>query len=168
MDYEPNVDGVLWFVAEGWGAVRSAFPDARLLVVGSRPCAAIRALDGTDGIEVTGRVDAIPPWLDRGAVAIAPLRLARGVQNKVLEAMSSGLPVISSPQAAQGLGEVGGDTLIVADDMPSFTAAVLDLLREPTRARAMGDRAAAWVRANFRWENVHARVDSMLGELGVR
>lgn len=167
MDYEPNVDGVLWFVDEAWPAVRARHGDARLLVVGSRPCPQIQALHGRDGIEITGRVEAIPPWLDKAAVAIAPLRLARGVQNKVLEAMSNGLPVVSSPQAAQGLGAVDPGTLVVADTMPEFRDEVLRLLGDPEAARAMGTNAARWIRDTFRWENAHAKVDSMLAELGL-
>ncbi|MCA8957056.1 MAG: TIGR03087 family PEP-CTERM/XrtA system glycosyltransferase, partial [Planctomycetes bacterium] len=86
MDYEPNVQGVLWFVRECWPALRREFADAKLLVVGSRPVESIRRLAGSDGIEVTGRVAEIPPYLDTAAAAIAPLHMARGVQNKVLEA----------------------------------------------------------------------------------
>ncbi|MHC4079602.1 MAG: glycosyltransferase, partial [Planctomycetota bacterium] len=88
MDYEPNVHGVLWFVRECWPRLRKTVPDAQLLIVGSRPLRSIRALSGRDGIEVTGRVPETPPYFDRAAVAVAPLHLARGVQNKVLEAMS--------------------------------------------------------------------------------
>ena len=77
MDYEPNVDGVLWFVREGWPSIRARFPDALFYIVGSSPCAEIRALDGHDGLVVTGRVDETPPWFERASVAIAPLRLAR-------------------------------------------------------------------------------------------
>ena len=89
MDYEPNVDGVCWFVDACWPALRERFPDAQLLVVGSRPSPRVTALARVPGVTVTGRVPETPPWFDRAAVAIAPLRLARGVQNKVLEALVS-------------------------------------------------------------------------------
>lgn len=174
MDYEPNVDGVLWFVADAWPRIRSRHPDAELLVVGSRPCPAIRELDGRDGIRVTGRVETTPPWFDRASVAIAPLRLARGVQNKVLEAMSMGLPVVSSPQAAQGIeraddsGSTATDPLIVADDMPATADAVLRLFADPAAARALGERAAEFVRARYRWESMFDRLDAVLTERGVR
>ncbi|HLQ39078.1 MAG TPA: TIGR03087 family PEP-CTERM/XrtA system glycosyltransferase, partial [Planctomycetota bacterium] len=91
MDYAPNVDGICWFAAACWPAIRARFAAARLWIVGSNPTAAVRALAQQPGIEVTGRVDTTPPWFDRSTVAIAPLRLARGVQNKVLEALSMGL-----------------------------------------------------------------------------
>lgn len=162
MDYEPNVDGVLWFVAHCWPKIRERFADARFLVVGSRPAPRIRALASRPGIEVTGRVPTIPPWLDRAAVAVAPLRLARGVQNKVLEAMSMGLPVVASPQAARGLGEVPDDTLAVREGAAATTAAVLELLGDPRAARAMGARAAEFVRAHYRWERVYDLLDAIL------
>ncbi len=162
MDYEPNVDGVLWFRETSWPAIRKAHPDARLLIVGSKPCDEIKRLDGQEGITVTGRVPETPPYFDKAAVAIAPLRLARGVQNKVLEAMSMGLPVVSSPQAGQGLGEVGEDTLIVTENPSATTAAIIDLLEEPERAREIGANAAAYVRTQFHWDTMFARLDDLL------
>ncbi len=168
MDYEPNIDGVRWFVAECWPALRQRFADAQLLIVGSRPAPAVQELARTPGVTVTGRVPETPPFFDRAAVAIAPLRLARGVQNKVLEAMSMALPVVSSPQAAQGLGDVPADTLRIAADAAATTAAVAELFADPAAARAMGERAGAWVRTHCRWENMHARLDRALTAAGVR
>lgn len=168
MDYEPNVDGILWFVDACWPTLRQRFTDARLLIVGSRPTPAIAALARHPGIEVTGRVATTPPYFDRAAVAIAPLRLARGVQNKVLEAMSMALPVVTTPQAAQGLGAVPPDTLHVAADADSTVRAIDALFRSPALARASGERAAAWVRQHCRWANVFARFDALLAQLGLR
>jgi sugar transferase (PEP-CTERM/EpsH1 system associated) len=165
MDYEPNVHGVSWFVRECWPDLRAAFPDARLLIVGSRPVPSVQAMHGRDGIEVTGRVAAIPPYLDRAALAIAPLHLARGIQNKVLEAMSSGLPVVSSPQAAQGL-EAGAEDagLFVAADARATVAAVSALLADPRACREHGRRAARFVRERFRWERMYGILDAVLAE----
>jgi sugar transferase (PEP-CTERM/EpsH1 system associated) len=163
MDYEPNVDGVLWFVAESWPAVRARFPDARLLVVGSKPSPPVAALHGRDGVTVTGRVPQTPPWFDRASVAIAPLRLARGVQNKVLEAMAMGLPVVCTQEAAQGLGSVGGDTLRVAEGAGAIADEVVALLGEPGRARAIGAAAARFVREHFRWESQFEVLDRLIG-----
>ncbi|MCU0862942.1 MAG: TIGR03087 family PEP-CTERM/XrtA system glycosyltransferase [Planctomycetes bacterium] len=167
MDYEPNVDGVCWFVERCWPALRQRFPDARLLVVGSKPVAKVQALAQQPGITVTGRVPTTPPWFDRASVAIAPLRLARGVQNKVLEAMSMGLPMVSSPQASQGLGDVPAGTLTIADGEAATIAGTSELFAAPERARAMGLAAAAWVRREWRWERIYQRLDYLLAELGV-
>ncbi len=168
MDYEPNVDGVLWFADACWPAVRERHADARLLVVGSKPAPAVVALAQRPGIEVTGRVETTPPWFDRAAVAIAPLRLARGVQNKVLEAMSMGLPVVATPQAAQGLGDVPPGALAVADGPAPTIAAVLALLDDAARAREMGRAAAAWIREQWHWDRMFARYDAILARLGLR
>lgn len=168
MDYAPNVDGVCWFVTACWPELRRRFPDLRLLVVGSQPTARVLALARTPGITVTGRVPTTPPWFDRAAVAIAPLRLARGVQNKVLEAMSMAVPVVASPQAVQGLGELPPGVLDVADGADATVAAVAALLQDPARARSAGAAAAAWVRAHWRWQHVLARYDAILAGCGLR
>lgn len=162
MDYEPNVDGVLWFAEACWPRVREVFPDARFLVVGKRPVPSIRRLDGRAGIEVTGWVEETPPYFDQATVGVAPLRLARGLQNKVLEAMSMGLPVVATPQAARGVGEVDADTLRVAEDADEITDSVVRFLRDPELARATGRRAAAFVRERFRWRNMFERLDAVL------
>lgn len=167
MDYEPNVDGVCWFVAACWPELRRRFPDLRLLVVGSQPTARVQSLARTPGITVTGRVPTTPPWFDRAAVAIAPLRLARGVQNKVLEAMSMGLPVVASSPAAQGLGDLPAGVLSVADGADATVAAVAALLQDPARARSIGAAAAAWVRAHWRWEHMLGRYDAILAGCGL-
>ncbi|MEZ5963192.1 MAG: TIGR03087 family PEP-CTERM/XrtA system glycosyltransferase [Planctomycetota bacterium] len=164
MDYEPNVDGVLWFAREVWPRVRARCADARLYVVGSRPLPAVRALHGENGIEVTGRVPEVPPWLDRAGVSVAPLRLARGVQNKVLEAMSAGVPVVATSQAAQGLGAKAAHEpgIAVADDAEACAARVLAWFEAPADARRCGRSAAAFVRAHFRWENAYAIADAAI------
>jgi sugar transferase (PEP-CTERM/EpsH1 system associated) len=168
MDYEPNVDGVQWFADACWPELKRDYPDAKLLIVGSRPVDSVKALAQRPGIEVTGRVPETPPWFDRASVAIAPLRLARGVQNKVLEAMSMALPIVSTTQASQGLGDVPPGTLRVADDPAAMVAAIRELFDDPLRARREGEAAASFVRERFGWPAMHARLDAKLRELGLR
>ena len=167
MDYEPNVDGVCWFVAKCWPALRQRYPDAKLLIVGSNPTPQVYRLSGKDGVLVTGRVDKTPPYFDQASVAIAPLRMARGVQNKVLEAMSMSLPVVASPQASQGLGDVPTSSLCVADDAAATIEGVHAWFADPARARRDGEAAGAWVRRSWRWEHMYERLDSILAQLGV-
>ncbi len=167
MDYEPNVDGVRWFAEQCWPGIRRRFPAARWLIVGSKPTAEVKALATLPGVEVTGRVPATPPYFDRATVAIAPLRLARGVQNKVLEAMSMGLPVVATRQAAQGLGDVPAGTLRVANTAEATITAINELFAAPDRARQEGRAAAEWVRRHCRWQNVYDRLDTLLGQLGL-
>jgi sugar transferase (PEP-CTERM/EpsH1 system associated) len=167
MDYEPNVDGICWFADACWPTLRREFPSARLLVVGSKPVPKVLALAERPGITVTGRVPTTPPYFDQAAVAIAPLRLARGVQNKVLEAMSMALPVVSSPQAAQGLGDVPPGTLTSADGAEATIAAVRALFADPAGARRIGAAAAAWVRAEWPWQRMYERLDGLLAGMGL-
>lgn len=168
MDYEPNVHGLLWFVEECWPGLRQQFGDARLLVVGGRPTAQIQALHGQQGIEVTGRVPEIPPYLARASVSIAPLHLARGVQNKVLEAMSAGLPVVATPQASQGLGPEAAEVLAIHSEADATRTAVASWFADPAAAAEVGRRAADFVRARFSWETMYSRLDAALSELGLR
>ena len=167
MDYEPNVDGVLWFVEECWPALRQRHPDAKLLIVGSNPVPQVHRLSGKDGVLVTGRVETTPPYFDQASVAIAPLRMARGVQNKVLEAMSMSLPVVASPQASQGLGDVPASSLCVAESAEATIEGVHQWFADPARARRDGDAAGVWVRDTWRWERMYERLDAILEGIGV-
>ena len=168
MDYEPNVDGVRWFVEQCWPTLRQRHPDAQLLIVGSSPTPEIYKLSGKDGVLVTGRVETTPPYFDQASVAIAPLRMARGVQNKVLEAMSMSLPVVASPQASQGLGDVPSSSLCVADGVEQTIEGVSKWFADPGLARQDGVAAGEWVRRTWRWERMYERLDALLDELGVR
>jgi sugar transferase (PEP-CTERM/EpsH1 system associated) len=129
MNYPPNVDGALWFCANVWPAVRAQRPDAELLLVGSDPVSAIRRLHAPEhGIEVTGTVDDVRPSLWRSAVAIAPLLTARGIQNKVLEAVGAGLPAVVSTQVFEGLPTAVRPACHVCASAEQFAAETLRLL----------------------------------------
>ncbi len=103
MDYYANVDGVTWFADVVLPAVRAQFPQALFSIVGSNPTAEVRALARRPGVSVTGRVPDIRPYLSHADVVVVPLRLARGVQNKVLEAMAMGKRIVATPNALQGI-----------------------------------------------------------------
>jgi glycosyltransferase involved in cell wall biosynthesis len=143
MNYRLNEEGALWFARTVWPLVRARRPDARLTLVGSDPTTAIRALPATDStIEVTGTVPDVRPYLWQSAVAIAPLLTARGVQNKVLEAIAAGLPCVVTPAVLDGLPAEVVPACLLARDAEQFAAAVVDLLgREPAERRALAERA---------------------------
>src|SRR5207245_871635 len=96
LDYLPNVDGISWFCREVWGEIRRRHPEARITVVGRQPTAAVRRLAHLPGIEVIGQVPDVRPYYAQAAVVVAPLRLARGVQNKLLEALAMGKALVAS------------------------------------------------------------------------
>lgn len=139
LDYEPNVDGITWFVHEVWPTVRRRVPAARLLVVGRQPAPAVRALAVEEGVELHADVPAIAPWLAAGRVAVAPLRVGTGVRVKAVEALAAGRPLVATSVAMEGIAASSAEVAI-ADDAAAFAAAVVALLRD---SEASGRQAAA-------------------------
>jgi sugar transferase (PEP-CTERM/EpsH1 system associated) len=136
MNYTPNVEGALWFCEKVWPAIRSRRPDAQLLLVGSDPVAALRQLHSpANGIEVTGTVEDVRPYLWRSAVAIAPLLTARGTQTKVLEAVGAGLPVVVTQQVLDGLPAAIHSACRLGVSEESFSDETLRLLAMPPAER---------------------------------
>ena len=150
MDYWPNADAVSWFAAEVLPRVRAQWPRARLHIVGRNPSSAVRAL-AADDVVVSGTVPDVRPYLQHAAVVVAPLRLARGIQNKVLEAMAMARPVVATRECAQAIDAREGDELCVADDAEGFVAAIDRLLREPAHALAVGAAARRRVVGDYKW-----------------
>jgi polysaccharide biosynthesis protein PslH len=129
MNYTPNVDAATWFAQKVWPAVRAQRPDARLFLVGSDPASAVRRLHSAEnGIEVTGTVDDVRPYLWHSAVAVAPLLTARGVQNKVLEAVGAGLPAVVSSEVFDGLPLSVHSACRLASSAEAFANETLALL----------------------------------------
>ena len=142
MDYQPNIDGVTWFAREVWPHVRASRPDAHFLIVGANPTAVVKELARIAGVEVIGGVPDVRPYLWRAAVSVAPLRMARGLQNKVLEALAAGLPVVMTKAVAEGLPPEVFPGCVVADQASAFGAAVSALLAEsPARRRSIAASA---------------------------
>ena len=162
MNYRPNVDGVLHFVKNVWPGIRRRKIHARFLIVGSEPLRAIQKLDGQDGICVSGRVPSTIPWFHRACVAVIPLRIARGIQNKILEAMAMALPVVASAKAFQGIHAQAGRDLFVSEDDASMCAKILQLLDDAELRRAMGERARLAMEKNYAWTEVLSRLTPYL------
>ena len=161
MDYPPNADAVGWFAHRVLPAVRMQMPSATFAIVGSRPTRSVRRLAELPGVVVTGFVEDVRDWLARAQVCVAPLRIARGVQNKVLEAMAMGRPVVVTPEALEGIDATAGSELVVAGDERGFAEAVLGLLREPGRSSAIGAAARACVERRYRWDTNLAVLDEV-------
>jgi len=143
MSYAPNADGMAWFVEKVWPLIRTAQPDATLAIVGSDPSPSLRALPKHDAsITVTGRVPDVRPWLWDSAVGIAPLQVARGLQNKALEAIAAGLPIVMTGAVAGGLPASAAPASRVANTPDDFAAQVLNLLSLTPEQRRTIARAA--------------------------
>jgi sugar transferase (PEP-CTERM/EpsH1 system associated) len=152
MDYAPNVDAVAHFARDVLPVVRAAHPQARFHIVGRNPAPAVRALDNLPGVNVAGAVDDIRPWIASADVVVAPLRIARGIQNKVLEAMAMARPVVASVAAAEGIVATHGEHFVIAADDAAMADAITALLADPARGVAMGQAARAHMLQCYQWD----------------
>lgn len=166
MDYRANIDAVTHFVQCVWPKVRASAPEARFAIIGANPAPEIKAFDGTGGILVTGRVDDVRPWLNRARVCVAPLRVARGIQNKVLEAMAMGKAIVASPQAMAGV-QASGEAVSIAAGYDETASEILRLLADPDCRRRMGEAARADALRLYRWEAQLQRFGNALDWLGL-
>ncbi|MBL8604386.1 MAG: TIGR03087 family PEP-CTERM/XrtA system glycosyltransferase [Myxococcales bacterium] len=165
MDYEANVEAAVFLVERVLPRLRAVHPDVRVVLAGSRPAPAVEALKAVAGVTVTGYVDDMRPWVKGARVCVVPLRVARGVQNKVLEAMAMGVPVVCSPAAAEGIDAGPAEALTVAavdDDGRAFADATLGLLDDPARAQSLADVARAVVETRYGWQPRAERLEALL------
>jgi sugar transferase (PEP-CTERM/EpsH1 system associated) len=145
MSYKPNVEAVQYIVSEILPRIWSQRPGARLYIVGMNPTTAVRRLGDGRRVVVTGGVDDIRLYFEKAAVALAPLRIARGLQNKVLEAMAMRVPVVASPQAFNGINAVANRDLLVADGAEAFSRAAVALLEDADLRERYAAAARAFV-----------------------
>lgn len=150
MDYWPNVDAVSWFSQDILPRLRARRPGLRLHIVGRNPAPAVKAL-ASDAVRVTGTVPDVRPYLQHAGVVVAPLRLARGVQNKILEAMAMGRPVVAAAECASALSARAGEDLLAAQTAEDHAAAVFSLLDDPPRAARIGEAGRRCVLAAYSW-----------------
>jgi len=160
MDYWPNVDAVTWFVAEVMPRIAEAQPKARFYIVGMNPAVPVGALAGPR-VVVTGKVDDVRPYLQHARVAVAPLRVARGVQNKAFEAMAMARPVVVSSVVAQGIHGAPLTEFDVAGDAREFAHKVL-ALTDPALGDEMGRRARRRVVNDYDWDARLAKFGELL------
>ncbi|MBE0547483.1 MAG: TIGR03087 family PEP-CTERM/XrtA system glycosyltransferase [Rubrivivax sp.] len=167
MDYWPNVDAVAWFAAEVLPRLREKRPQLRFHIVGRSPTAAVRALaaDPNAGIVVTGTVPDVRPYLQHAAVVVAPLRLARGIQNKILEAMAMGRPVVAATPCVEALTAEAGREILDAGTADEYVRCIDLLLQAPDRAAAIGNAGRLHVQHSYTWAAHLAVLDSHLADL---
>ena len=161
MDYWANVDAVTFFAEEVFPKVVKEIPEARFVIVGARPSPEVKRLAERPGITVTGAVKDVRPFLAHCALAVAPLRIARGVQSKVLEALAMSRPVVATPQALEGLRERAGAEWMVGTTASELAELTLRALSETAAAEA-GTRGRAYVCNQYRWTD---HLDRLVGLL---
>ena len=165
MDYPPNVTAVELFAHEVMPRIRSVHGDARFAVVGRAPTASVRALEGVNGTVVAGAVPDVRPWLAGADIVTAPLLIARGVQNKVLEAMAMARPVLLTPAAATGIDGRDGEHFALAEAPAAMAERALALLADRAEAAVMGAAARCFVVAECGWDRVLAPLRMLISGL---
>lgn len=159
MDYYPNVDAVTWFVNEVLPSVLNRFDKAEFRIVGAHPSKQVLELESHPGVKVLGRVDDVRPYIWDAAISVAPLRIARGIQNKVLEAMAMAKPIVATEQAFEGIEAVPvRDLMVTKDDPEVFANAIFSVWENPDMARDMGKNARKLVETCYDW---NARLEDL-------
>ncbi len=168
MDYRPNVEAVTSFAEIAMPVIRHAHPDAIFAIVGRAPVPAVLALNERDDVLVTGTVPDVRGWLAAADLVVAPLRIARGIQNKVLEAMAMARPVLASAAAAEGIDADDGEHFRIAPDVASEAELALGMLADPAASAAMGQAARAHMLARYGWGARLAPLANLLSADGKR
>ncbi|MEP6775181.1 MAG: glycosyltransferase [Chloroflexota bacterium] len=161
MGYGPNEDAVVWFVDEVWPLLKQERPNLSFLVAGTNPSERVQALANKAGVQVLGGVPDVGEYLERATVAVAPMRSGSGIQNKVLEAMSAGAPMVATSIANRGVGAVQDRDLLVADMPYQFAQAVASLLDNPQKRTELAEAGRAYVEQHFQWEEHAQRLAHM-------
>ena len=161
MDYKPNIDAVTWFARDILPLIRLRFPSAHLKIVGAKPAAAVLALAKLDGVEVVGSVPDMRPYLQQAGVIVTPLKIARGIQNKVLEGMAMARPVVTTPEALDGIMARPGIDLLVAKDAAAFAEKVTRILAGQAPAD-LGENARATVIRHHSWSHHLDTLDQLI------
>ncbi len=160
MDYWPNADAAIWFAREVMPPLRARVPGVTFWAVGANPTAEVRALAELAGVFVTGRVEDVRPYVAHASVIVCPLRIARGIQNKVLEGMAMGRPVIASPGAFEGVRALAETELLVADGADAFVRRVCEVLEGAHPG--LGAAARTAMERGYAWPEVLGKLDHYL------
>lgn len=162
MDYWPNVEGAVWFVENVFPKMKNVIPDVSFVIVGRNPTDEVVALSKVDGVEVTGSVPDIRSYLSQGAICVVPLMIARGIQNKVLEAMAMGKPVVATTGAATGTQTKNGEDIIIADQEDEMANALIALLKDTVRQTRIGQNARKYVEVNHSWNSQLIKLKNLI------
>jgi sugar transferase (PEP-CTERM/EpsH1 system associated) len=164
MDYKPNIDAVVWFVDQIWLTVLRKYPKARFIIAGMNPSSSVKALEKTTGIEVTGFVDDILPYYHQANYFVAPFRLARGVQNKVLQAFACGLPVISTPMGAEGIDCEQDINILIASNETEFLSGIDKLENDKAFRETIKQNALKLIHEHYSWQGKLQVLDDVLND----
>lgn len=162
MDYAPNVDAVLYFASDVFPLIKQSMPDVKFVIAGQRPIDKVKALDNQNDIQVTGFIPELSEMYNSASVVVAPLRFGAGTQNKVLEAMAMGIPVVCSNIGFEGLGIQDGEGAYMRTDATSFAAQVVELLKDAQLRESVGKKGVEVIQKNFSWDTVSNTLEQYL------
>ncbi|MDD1777822.1 MAG: glycosyltransferase [Candidatus Helarchaeota archaeon] len=151
MDYYANIDGVAWFTKEILPLIKKEIPAIQFYIVGSNPTKEVLSLSSNNGVTVTGYVPDTREYLNRATVVVVPLRIARGIQNKILEAMAMGIPVVATPQAFEGIEAKPDRDLILGENVEKIAEGVSKLIKEVPLRKLLGNNARRVIEKNYCW-----------------
>lgn len=154
MDYAPNIDAVLWFIDNVWQDILTRWPDAQFIIAGMNPTDKIQALAKTQGITVTGFVQDIMPYFATATIFVAPFRIARGVQNKVLQAFACGIPVVSTPMGAEGIRCQQAESILLAQTPQEFIKHITSLCTDKALYGQISAKALSIILEQYAWESI--------------
>lgn len=164
MDYFPNVDAVKYFCTEIFPLVRESFPEAWFFIVGRNPTRQVKKLGLQHNVTVTGSVPDIRSYLEMAKIFVAPFRIARGIQNKILEAMAMGIPVVGTSEAFQGVKATMSDGIRIADEPKGFAREVLTFLNNPELRQLCSLQSRRYVQRHHQWQECGILLESLLQE----
>lgn len=154
MDYRPNIDAVLWFGQQVWPLIREQVPNAHFQIIGMNPHPRLDELREEPGLEITGAVDRVQPYLQQAAVYVIPLRVGGGTRFKALEAMAARKAVVSTRLGVEGIPVQHEQEMLLADDPVAFAADTVRLLHDPILARQLGTQAHRFVAERYQWSQI--------------
>ena len=164
MDYDPNVDAVIYFANDVFPLIKQQFPNVKFVIAGQRPIEKVKALSQIKDVEVTGFIPDLSDMYNAASVVVAPLRFGAGTQNKVLEAMAMGIPVVCSNIGFEGLGIADGEGAFMRTDASGFASQVVDLLNDAALRQAVGEKGVEVIQKNFSWNTVANTLEQYLSQ----
>ena len=165
LSIDTNSSAVLYFYDRIFPLVRKTIPGIKFLVVGSKPPRSVQKLADDPAVTVTGFVEEILPYLHRATVGIDPLLIGAGLQNKMLEGMASGLPMVVTPVANEGIGATHGKEVLVAENEESFANEVISLINNPEMRREIGEKARDYICRKWTWEYYFSELEEVMEKL---
>jgi polysaccharide biosynthesis protein PslH len=154
MDFRPNVDAMLWFAQEVLPLIKQQVPEVQVYIVGQRPHARLNMLRADPAITITGAVDDTRPYLAGASVVVIPLRMGGGTRLKLLEALALQAPIVSTTLGAEGFAVANDKELLLADEAASFARSIVDLIKDRTRARSMGEAGRSFAVQRYDWRSI--------------